>query len=125
EEGRRGGGGDREERGDPGRVLRRGTGGRPLRRRRGGRGPGHADDRVSPPPDDAQRPARARAQHLPGAARCPVAAVGSAGAVTAPTYATWGARVVAAVLDNAILAGVTWAAVGTGIAQPTLMPGLA
>lgn len=45
--------------------------------------------------------------------------------MTAPTYATWGARVVAAVLDNAILAGVTWAAVGTGIAQPTLMPGLA
>lgn len=46
------------------------------------------------------------------------------GPVTTPTYATWGERVIAAVLDNAILAGVTWLALGAGIAQPTLTPGL-
>jgi Mce-associated membrane protein len=53
-----------------------------------------------------------------------VAAVVGVDPVTAPAYARWGERVVAAVLDNAILAGVTWVALGTGIAQPTLTLGL-
>lgn len=39
-----------------------------------------------------------------------------------PAYATWGQRVVAAILDNAILAAVTWLALGAGFAQPTLTP---
>ncbi|MFD2794145.1 RDD family protein [Promicromonospora vindobonensis] len=53
-----------------------------------------------------------------------MAAVDGSHPVTPPVYATWGERVIAAVLDNAILAGVTWLALGTGIAQPTLTPGL-
>ncbi|GAB2465301.1 hypothetical protein GCM10027063_03270 [Promicromonospora xylanilytica] len=53
-----------------------------------------------------------------------MATVVGVGAVTAPGYATWGERVIAAVLDNAILAAVTWVALGTGITQPTLTPGL-
>jgi Mce-associated membrane protein len=40
-----------------------------------------------------------------------------------PAYATWGQRVIAAILDNAILAGVTWLALGAGFTQPTLTPG--
>jgi Mce-associated membrane protein len=39
-----------------------------------------------------------------------------------PAYATWGQRVVAAILDNAILAGVTWLALGAGVTQPSLTP---
>jgi Mce-associated membrane protein len=53
-----------------------------------------------------------------------VAAVDGVDPVTPPVYATWGERVIASVLDNAILAGVTWLALGTGIAQPTITPGL-
>ncbi|WP_369370470.1 RDD family protein [Promicromonospora sp. Populi] len=41
-----------------------------------------------------------------------------------PEYATWGQRVVAAVLDNAILAGVTWLVLGSGTILPTLTLGL-
>ena len=44
--------------------------------------------------------------------------------MTAPAYARWGGRVIATVLDNAILAGVTWLALGPGIAQPVLTLGL-
>ena len=43
-------------------------------------------------------------------------------AVVGPVYATWGQRVVAAIFDNAILAGITWLALGSGFAQPTLTP---
>lgn len=43
-------------------------------------------------------------------------------AVVGPAYATWGQRVVAAILDDAILAGITWLALGAGIVQPTLTP---
>ncbi|MFI6425068.1 RDD family protein [Promicromonospora sp. NPDC050880] len=39
-----------------------------------------------------------------------------------PTYAAWWQRVLAALLDDAVLAGVTWLALGTGVAQPTLTP---
>lgn len=39
-----------------------------------------------------------------------------------PAYATWGQRVVAAILDNAILGGVTWLALGAGFTQPSLTP---
>lgn len=41
-----------------------------------------------------------------------------------PAYATWGQRVLAAILDNAILAGVTWLALGAGFQHPTLTPGI-
>lgn len=44
--------------------------------------------------------------------------------VDAPGYATWGQRVVAAILDNATLAGATWLALGPGYLRPTLTPGL-
>lgn len=44
------------------------------------------------------------------------------GAAVEPAYATWGQRVVAAIFDNAILAGVTWLALGAGVAQPSLTP---
>lgn len=44
-------------------------------------------------------------------------------AVVEPDHASWGQRVVAAILDNAILAGVTWLAVGPGFGVPTLTPG--
>ncbi|MBE1877942.1 RDD family protein [Myceligenerans pegani] len=37
-------------------------------------------------------------------------------------YAVWPQRVIAAVLDDAILAGATWLALGTGFVQPTLTP---
>ncbi|MDR7383181.1 RDD family protein [Promicromonospora iranensis] len=57
-----------------------------------------------------------------GVALAPDRAVLLAGAV-APPYARWLQRVVAAVLDNAILAGVTWLALGGGSTQPTLTPG--
>ncbi|MGW2092559.1 RDD family protein [Promicromonospora sukumoe] len=53
----------------------------------------------------------------------PPGAPGPLGAVVEPVYATWGQRVVAALLDNAILAGVTWLALGTGFSVPTLTPG--
>ncbi|WP_454850417.1 RDD family protein [Promicromonospora soli] len=43
-------------------------------------------------------------------------------AAVGPAYATWGQRVVAAILDNATLAGVTWLALGAGFAQPSLTP---
>ncbi|WP_423462725.1 RDD family protein [Promicromonospora sp. MS192] len=46
-----------------------------------------------------------------------------AGVVVGPRYASWGQRVLAALLDDAILAGVTWLALGTGVAWPTLTPG--
>lgn len=39
-----------------------------------------------------------------------------------PGYASWPHRVVAAVLDDAILAGVVWLVLGTGFVQPTLTP---
>ena len=44
-------------------------------------------------------------------------------AVVEPEYASWGQRVVAAILDYAILAGVTWLALGPGFSVPTLTPG--
>lgn len=44
-------------------------------------------------------------------------------AAVLPAYATWPQRVVAAILDNAILGGVTWLAFGAGFAQPSLTPG--
>ncbi len=44
-------------------------------------------------------------------------------AAVGPEYATWGRRVVAALLDNAILAGVTWLALGVGFYSPSLTPG--
>ncbi|MFD7021509.1 RDD family protein [Promicromonospora sukumoe] len=44
-------------------------------------------------------------------------------AVVEPDYASWGQRVVAALLDNAILAGVTWLALGPQFRVPTLTPG--
>jgi Mce-associated membrane protein len=59
---------------------------------------------------------------LPGTALVPDAAGPLVGAVV-PGYATWLQRVVAAILDNAILAGVTWLALGAGFTQPTLTPG--
>jgi Mce-associated membrane protein len=40
----------------------------------------------------------------------------------APEYATWGQRVVAAILDDATLAGATWLALGSGYFLPTLTP---
>ncbi|MEV0950311.1 RDD family protein [Promicromonospora sp. NPDC050249] len=43
-------------------------------------------------------------------------------AAVAPAYATWGQRVVAALLDDAMLAGVTWLAFGSGYFLPTLTP---
>jgi Mce-associated membrane protein len=43
-------------------------------------------------------------------------------AAAGPEYATWGQRVVAAILDNATLAGVTWLALGAGYLQPSLTP---
>ncbi|MFI2487123.1 RDD family protein [Promicromonospora kroppenstedtii] len=46
-----------------------------------------------------------------------------AGAVVGPDYASWGQRVFAALLDNAILAGVTWLALGAGVTVPSLTPG--
>lgn len=42
--------------------------------------------------------------------------------VLTPAYATWGQRVVAALLDDAILAGATWLALGSGYLLPTLTP---
>jgi Mce-associated membrane protein len=55
----------------------------------------------------------------------PDAASGRAAALSdgvVPDYATWLQRVVAAVLDDAILAGATWLALGAGFTQPTLTP---
>lgn len=46
----------------------------------------------------------------------------AAGAVVEPEYASWGQRVVAALLDNAILAGVAWLALGAGFNAPMLAP---
>lgn len=46
-------------------------------------------------------------------------------AVDGPAYAPWGQRVVAAILDDAILAGVTWLTLGTGFSPVTLTPGFA
>jgi Mce-associated membrane protein len=46
-------------------------------------------------------------------------------AAVGPSYATWGQRVVAAIFDDAILAGVTWLALGAGFAQPSLTPAFA
>lgn len=43
-------------------------------------------------------------------------------AAVAPVYATWGQRVVAALLDDAMLGGVTWLAFGSGFLLPTLTP---
>ncbi|WP_020013549.1 RDD family protein [Promicromonospora sukumoe] len=45
-----------------------------------------------------------------------------AGAVVEAEYASWGQRVVAALLDNAILAGVAWLALGAGFNAPMLVP---
>lgn len=45
-----------------------------------------------------------------------------AGAVVVPDYASWRQRVFAALLDNAILAGVTWLALGPEFGVPTLTP---
>ncbi|MFJ3402881.1 RDD family protein [Promicromonospora sp. NPDC090134] len=53
----------------------------------------------------------------------PPATPGSLVAVVEPVYASWGQRVVAAILDNAILAGVSWLALGPGLGAPTLTPG--
>lgn len=53
---------------------------------------------------------------VPDTAAAPVAAVDG------PAYATWGQRVVAAILDDAILAGITWLAVGSGFSPVTLTP---
>lgn len=39
-------------------------------------------------------------------------------------YATWGQRVLATVLDGAVLSGVTWLALGPEAAPPTWWPGL-
>ncbi|MDC7122663.1 RDD family protein [Cellulomonas fimi] len=39
-----------------------------------------------------------------------------------PPYASWSRRVVAALLDSAVLGAVTWFAVGDGYASPTLQP---
>lgn len=41
-----------------------------------------------------------------------------------PVYATWGQRVLAAILDNGILAGVTWLALGAGVKHLSLTPGI-
>jgi Mce-associated membrane protein len=43
-------------------------------------------------------------------------------AAASPAYATWGHRVVAAIFDNAILAGTAWLALGAGFAPPMLTP---
>ncbi len=40
-----------------------------------------------------------------------------------PPYASWGQRVLAALLDSAVLGGVTWLFAGTGVAGPVLTPG--
>ncbi|TQL04039.1 putative RDD family membrane protein YckC [Cellulomonas sp. SLBN-39] len=40
------------------------------------------------------------------------------------SYATWGQRVLATVLDGAVLSGVTWLALGPDAAPPTWWPGL-
>lgn len=40
------------------------------------------------------------------------------------SYATWGQRVLATVLDGAVLSGVTWLALGPEAAAPTWWPGL-
>ncbi|MFD6445474.1 RDD family protein [Promicromonospora sp. NPDC060204] len=53
----------------------------------------------------------------PDVAPAPVAAVDG------PAYATWGQRVVAALLDDAILAGVTWLTLGANFSPVTLTPG--
>ncbi|MFD7309624.1 RDD family protein [Promicromonospora sp. NPDC059942] len=55
---------------------------------------------------------------VPDAAATPAAPV----AVDGPAYATWGQRVVAAILDDAVLAGVTWLALGSGFSPVTLTP---
>lgn len=39
-----------------------------------------------------------------------------------PPYATWGRRVVAALLDGAVLAGATWLVLGSGSEAPSLAP---
>ncbi|MEV0893247.1 RDD family protein [Promicromonospora sp. NPDC050262] len=52
----------------------------------------------------------------------PDVAPGPPTAVDGPAYASWGQRVVAAILDDAILAGVTWLALGVGFAPVTLTP---
>lgn len=44
------------------------------------------------------------------------------GSPTAPTYASWSRRVVAALLDGAVLGAVAWTAAGDGIAAPSLQP---
>ncbi len=40
-----------------------------------------------------------------------------------PPYASWGQRVLAALLDSAVLGGVTWLFAGAGVAGPELAPG--
>ncbi|GAA2238275.1 hypothetical protein GCM10010413_44210 [Promicromonospora sukumoe] len=55
-----------------------------------------------------------------------VAPPGTSGPLVAlvePDYASWGQRFVAVILDNAILAGVTWLALGPEFGVPTLTPG--
>lgn len=70
----------------------------------------------------SSEPARAGGESMSGIAVAPVGDAQLADVVV-PAYATWGQRVVAAILDNAILAGVTWLALGAGFTQPTLTPG--
>jgi Mce-associated membrane protein len=62
-----------------------------------------------------------------GVSAVAVAPPGTPGSLVAvePEYASWGQRVVAAILDNAILAGVSWLALGPGFGVPTLTPGWA
>lgn len=75
-----------------------------------------ADDRTTSGgvPDSGGAPAVAVAPPVPP---------GPLAGVVEPLYATWGQRVVAALLDNAILAGVTWLALGPRFGVPTLTPG--
>lgn len=61
-----------------------------------------------------------------GVSAVTIASPGTPGPLVAdvePKYASWGQRVVAAILDYAILAGVTWLALGPGFSVPTLTPG--
>ncbi|MFE7508458.1 RDD family protein [Promicromonospora sp. NPDC057488] len=59
----------------------------------------------------------------PAVAVAPPGTPGRLVAVVEPDHASWVQRVVAAILDNAILAGVTWLALGPGFGVPTLTPG--
>jgi Mce-associated membrane protein len=67
-------------------------------------------------------PSRLGGGTVSGVALASDGAVLLAGAVL-PPYARWQQRVVAAILDNAILAGVTWLTLGAGSPHPTLTPG--